>query len=116
MLGGYEGIAKHCSKQNSSAGVLTFRVDGWFAVVADDEEGTFTTNVLTGAKNMSANYEVQKDGYIFIELKDINGNVLQTKHLTGDSLNAPVFENIPVKEFYLDVKMKNAKIYALYFK
>ncbi len=116
MLGGYEGIAKHCSRQNRSAGVLTFRVDGWFAVVADDVEGSFTTNVLTGAKNMSANYEVQKDGYIFIELKDINGNVLQTKRLTGDSLNVQVFENIPVKEFYLDVKMKNAKIYALYFK
>ena len=115
MLGGYEGIANHCRNQNCSAGVMTFRVDGWFAVVADDKEGDFATNILTGAKEMSANYEVQKDGYICIELKDVNGNVLQTKRLTGNELNCSVFKNIP-NEFYLDVKMQNAKMYALYFK
>ena len=115
MLGGYEGIAEHLRRQNCSAGVMTFRVDGWFAVVADDKEGEFATNILTGAKEMSANYEVQKDGYICIELKDVNGNVLQTKRLTGNELNCSVFKNIP-NEFYLDVKMQNAKMYALYFK
>ena len=116
MLGGYEGLAEHCRKQNRSAGFLSFRADGWFAVSADDKEGTFATNNMTGAKEMSANYEVQKNGYIYIELKDAKGNVLAAKRLKGDNTNLKVFENITAKEFYIDVQMRNAKIYALYFK
>ena len=115
-IGGWEGLAADAHQVKYSAGVLEFRVDGWFALSAGEETGRFTTRRLHGTGRATANAEVAPGGFIEIDLCDGSGEVLESRRLTGDGVELPLFDQLPEEEFYLSGRMRNARLYAIDFR
>ncbi len=82
---------------------------------AESKEGSFKTQKIKATGSVTANAQINADGYIDLQLCSADGKVLQEKRLSGDDLSLAVFDKLPDAEFYIAGKMKNAVLYTLNF-
>lgn len=114
--GSWEKLAQDVVTASSTAGVLTYREDGWFRMEAKDVPAEFTTVDFTAGGKMTVNAEVADNGYIKLALVEADGNVFAEKTLEQfDGINTVIFENLPAGKFHVRGQMKNAKLYTIGF-
>ena len=109
-IGGWQGLTENLQKGHSSVGILSYRADGWFSLVAGGKPGKFTTNPIAGGGALTVNAEVAEDGYLTVELVK-NGRKVKSVNIEGDGVDIPAFD-IPSGNYRIRVKMRNAKLYA----
>ncbi len=97
-------------------GITKFREDGWFALAADQEPGTFTTRRLRASGTLAANLEIAPGGHFEIQLLDPDGAILATKRLQQGGRSCPLFDHLPATPFQLRATMRNTRLYTLEFK
>ena len=116
----FDELAALMRNARSDVGVAELRTDGFFALTAGgDREGSFTTRPLTATSGMSANLEVQPQGYFRIRLLDENGvEIPGTLRELGecDSLEEKLYDSLPEGKFCIRGELRNAKLYTLNFK
>ncbi len=109
-IGGWQGLTDNLQKGHSSVGIMSYRVDGWFAIEAGGKLGKFITNPIVGGGALTVNAEVAEDGFLTVELVK-NGRTVKHADISGDGVEIPAFD-IPAGNYRIRVRMRNAKLYA----
>jgi len=97
---------------------FAYRVDGFAALHAGDQQGQVTTKPLKyDGEELHMNYVVQDNGMLQVEVLDDTGKVLAKESLTGDqgdqALSWKPTSNSGVVT--LRFTMKNADVYSFQF-
>ena len=111
-VGGWKGLLQQLRDGECVATIMSYRADGWFYVDAGKKPVRFTTNEIVGGGMLNVNAAVAEDGTMTVELLD-GGKVLEKAEITGDAIRIPAFE-VPEGEYSVRIRMKNAKLYAMY--
>ncbi len=111
-IGGWKGLTQQLRDAECVSLLASYRADGWFYVDASEKPVKFTTNEIVGGGMLNVNAAVAEDGMMKVELLD-GGKVVASAEITGDAIKIPAFE-MPEGEYAIRVKMKNAKLYAMY--
>ena len=114
-IGGWQGLGEHGCKDRYFFGVMSYRADGWFGIEAGKETGSFKTREIAGGESLNINAATEEGGRIVLKLYDEQGRKVGKKVFVGDHLHSQVFDLGECgKSFSIAVKMRKAKIYAMY--
>jgi hypothetical protein len=116
--GSFDRLAESLRGYGITPGVMVYRTDGWWALTASGDEGSFTTLPLRAKGTLTANARIAADGYIAVTLTDRDGvpiNGYSAQLAASDSTALPVFEHLPTDEFRVSITLKNAELFTLNF-
>jgi len=123
-FGSWDKVAEHTRNTGVGVGVLVYRKDGLFCVVAKEEEGEFLTLPIVAEGALQVNAEIADGGTLALELTDATGNGLpdysgpnvarlEPGDYMDEALNFGRRKQLPKGEFRIRVRMINAKLYTL---
>ena len=117
--GSWEKLAEHTRNATSAVGLLEYRQDGFFYLTAKgDDIAVFETVPLTSKNSkMTANIEVEADGFVKFTILDENGAVFAEKTIDGafDAIESIIADALPEGKFTVRAELKNARLYTLGF-
>ena len=96
---------------------MEYRYDGFFFASAKDKEARMLTKTINASKSLAMNAVIHQGGFIEVSLFNKNGKIngFSKRFESGDNTKWKIFNQLPLGDFQIEIKMKNADIYTLNF-